>query len=92
MNFDEIVQIFNRAKTLVRNAATRGLRVAVMTDANAEPVILGTSSSQQVQRFTGLMEECGFQPVELAGRGAMHGGFDVLFVPAGKVSSVLARL
>jgi hypothetical protein len=37
MNFEEIVQIFNRAKALVRNAATRGMRVAVMTDANAEP-------------------------------------------------------
>jgi hypothetical protein len=91
MNFEEIVLIFNRAKTLVRNAATRGLRVAVMTDANAEPVVLGAGSAQQVQRFSGLMQECGFQPVELAGRGEFS-GYDVLFVPAGKVCSVLARL
>jgi hypothetical protein len=91
MNFEEIVVIFNRAKQLVRNAATRAMRVAVMTDAHAEPVVLGAGTAQQVQRFTGLMQECGFQPVDLAGRGEFS-GYDVLFVPAGKVSSVLSRL
>jgi hypothetical protein len=91
MNFEEIVQIFNRAKTLVRNAATRGLRVAVMTDASTEPQMLGAGTAQQVQRFTGLMQECGFQPVELTGRGEFS-SYDVLFVPSGKVCSVLARL
>ncbi|MBC5767006.1 hypothetical protein [Ramlibacter albus] len=91
MNFEEIVQIFNRAKSLVRNAATRGMRVAVMTDANAEPMVVGAGTAQQVQRFSGLMQECGFQPVELTSRGEFS-AYDVLFVPAGKVSSVLARL
>ena len=50
MEFEEIAQTFNRTKTLVRAAATRSVRVAVAAE-NGEPVVLGSSTVQQAQRY-----------------------------------------
>ena len=91
MDFDEIAQTFNRTKNLVRAAATRSVRVAVIADGKPEPVVLGSSTIQQAQRFRDFMEEAGFKGIELTQRAAQL-GYDLLFVPAGAVASALATL
>lgn len=91
MDFEEIAQTFHRTKMLVKAAATRSVRVAVMADGRPEPVVLGSSTVQQAQRFGAFMEEAGFRGIELTQRAAQL-GYDVLFVPAGAVASALATL
>ena len=91
MDYEEITQTFRRTKALVKHVASRTVRVAVVADGAHEPVVLGDSSLPQAERFGELMEEAGFQPIQLGYR-ASQLAFDVLFVPAGKVATVLSRL